>query len=58
MKAYAWPDKDTQPADAVLKHELSGLKGHGKCTLWATPYSNTPIYFDDLKIEVEAAAAK
>lgn len=58
VKAYAWPDKDTQPADAVLKHELSGLKGQGKCTLWATPYSNTPIYFDDLKIEVEAAAAK
>ena len=58
VKAYAWPDKDTQPADAVLKHELSGLKGQGKCTLWATPYSNTPIYFDDLHIEVEAAAAK
>lgn len=58
VKAYAWPDKDAQPADAQLKQDVTGLKGQGKCTLWATPYSNTPIYFDDLHIEVEAAASK
>lgn len=55
-KAYAWPDKDAQPAEAQLKQDVAGLKGQGKCTVWATPYSNTPIYFDDLHIEVEAAA--
>lgn len=57
-KAYAWPDKTEKPAEAQLKQDVVGLKGQGKCTLWATPYSNTPIYFDDLHIEVEAAAAK
>jgi hypothetical protein len=57
-KAYAWADKAEKPGEPLLKHDLTGLKGQGKCTLWATPYSNTPIYFDDLHIEVEAAAAK
>ena len=52
-----WGDKETAPATPQIKHELPGLKGQGKCTLWATPYSNTPIYFDSIQIEVEAAAA-
>lgn len=56
-RAYVWPQNGQKPTDS-LKHEVTGLKGQGKCTLWATPYSNTPIYFDDLHIEVEAAAAK
>ncbi|MFM7606057.1 MAG: hypothetical protein ACKO8Z_12795 [Prosthecobacter sp.] len=57
-KAYAWPDKGQKPTDSLLKHEFTGLKGQGKCTLWATPYSNTPIYFDDLQIEVATVAVK
>lgn len=56
VTASAWADKETAPAAPQLKHELSGLKGQGKCTLWATPYSNTPIYFDSIQIELEAAA--
>lgn len=57
-KAYAWPDKTEKPAEPVLKQDVASLKGQGKCTVWATPCSNTPIYFDDPHIEVEAAAAK
>lgn len=56
VTAGVWADKDAAPTPPQLKHELSGLKGQGKCTLWATPYSNTPIYFDSIQIEVEAAA--
>jgi len=57
VTATVWGDKDAAPAAPQLKHDLAGLKGQGKCTLWATPYSNTPIYFNSIQIEVEAAPA-
>ncbi len=57
-EVYAWPDKAEKPGEPLLKHDVTGLKGQGKCILWATPYSNTPNYFDDLHIVVEAAVAK
>lgn len=57
ITASVWGDKDAAPAAPQIKHDLAGLKGQGKCTLWATPYSNTPIYFDNIQIEVEAAPA-
>ena len=53
----AWPATEAQPADPMLKHEDKGLKGQGKCAVWATPYSGTPIFFDDIAIEIEVAAA-
>jgi hypothetical protein len=59
ITASVWPASEAAaPATPQLKHEDKGLKGHGKCAIWATPYSNTPIYFDDIQIEIEAAPAK
>ena len=59
ITASAWPATEAAaPATPQLKHEDKGLKGQGKCAIWATPYSNTPIYFDDIQIEIEAAPAK
>jgi hypothetical protein len=59
ITASAWPAAETAaPATPQLKHEDKGLKGQGKCAIWATPYSNTPIFFDDIHIEIEAAPAK
>ena len=59
ITASAWPTTEAAaPATPQLKHEDKGLKGQGKCAIWATPYSNTPIYFDDIQIEIEAAPAK
>lgn len=51
----AWAD--AQPAEPMLKHEDKGLKGQGKCAVWATPYSGTPVYFDDISIAIEAPVA-
>jgi hypothetical protein len=48
----AWPADAAEPA-AAITHEDATLKGQGKCSIWGTPFSNTPIYFDDVKIEVE-----
>lgn len=53
----AWPADAAEPAQAQITFEDKGLKGQGKCAIWATPFSGEPVFFDDLKISVEAAAA-
>lgn len=53
----AWPADSAEPAEAQLKYDDKNLKGQGKCALWATPFSGEPVYFDDIKISVETAAA-
>jgi len=53
----AWPADAAEPAEPQIKHEDKGLKGQGKCAVWATPFSGEPVYFDDIKISVESAAA-
>ncbi|MCA1963800.1 MAG: hypothetical protein LDL31_07640 [Prosthecobacter sp.] len=51
----AWPADTTEPAAPTLKAEDKGLKGQGKAGLWGTPYSQTPIYFDDIQVSIETA---
>jgi len=53
----AWPADAAEPAEPLIKHEETKLKGQGKCAIWATPFSGEPVFFDDIKISVEAAAA-
>jgi hypothetical protein len=52
-----WPGDGKEPAEAMVKHSDKGLKGQGKAGVWGTPYSETPIYFDDIEIAIETAAA-
>ncbi|MBL9129811.1 MAG: hypothetical protein JNG86_01335, partial [Verrucomicrobiaceae bacterium] len=51
-----WADGEAAPAAPQIKHEDKGLKGQGKCAVWATPFSGKPVFFDDIAIEVETAA--
>ena len=53
VSAKAWPEGETEPQTSLITHEDATLKGQGKCSIWATPYSATPVYFDDVKIEIE-----
>jgi hypothetical protein len=53
----AWPADGAEPAEATVKAEDKGLKGQGKAGVWGTPYSQTPIYFDDIQVSVEVAPA-
>lgn len=55
ISAKAWPADAVEPAEAAVTHEDPTLKGQGKCSIWGTPFSGTPILFDDVKIEVESA---
>ncbi len=49
----AWPAGGAEPAEPQVKHADNALKGQGKCSIRGTPFSGTPIYFDDMKLEIE-----
>jgi len=53
ITAKAWPDGTEEPKEPAITHEDPTLKGQGKCSIWGTPFSNTPILFDDVKIEMD-----
>lgn len=53
----AWPADAAEPAEPTIKADAKGLKGQGKAGVWGTPYSQTPIYFDDITVKIEAAPA-
>ncbi len=53
-----WAADAAEPAEPTLKAEDKGLKGQGKAGVWGTPYSQTPIYFDDIVVKIEVAAAQ
>jgi hypothetical protein len=53
ITARAWPADAAEPAEPAITHEDATLKGQGKCSIWGTPFSNTPIDFDDIKVEVD-----
>jgi hypothetical protein len=52
----AWADGSEEPEEPQLTASDEGLKGQGKCAIWGTPFAETPIFFDDLRIQVEAKA--
>jgi hypothetical protein len=37
----------------MISHPDDKMKGQGKASIWGTPFSEMPIYFDDIKIEAE-----
>lgn len=53
ISGKAWPAGVAEPVEPQIKHEDSTLKGQGKCSIWGTPFSGTPICFDDMKLEIE-----
>ena len=57
ISGKAWAADAAEPADPLIKYEDKALKGQGKCAIWATPFSGTPVYFDDIHLSVEAAPA-
>lgn len=53
VECKSWADGAEEPKEAQISHEDNTLRGQGKCSLLATPYSGTPIYFDEVKIQIE-----
>lgn len=55
IEGKAWTEGQEDKAVKVSA-TAKGLKGQGKCSLWATPYSQTPVYFDDITLQIQQAA--
>jgi hypothetical protein len=51
----AWPQDSTEPAEAMLQHQepAEKIKGNGKAAFWGTPFSEMPLFIDDMKVEIE-----
>jgi hypothetical protein len=52
ISAKAWPADAPEPTDPMITESAVGLKGQGKCAFWGTPFSEMPLYIDDLKLSV------
>ena len=52
VSAKAWPGDGTEPAEALITHADDTIKGQGKAAVWGTPFSEQPIFIDDIKVEV------
>ena len=52
VTAKAWAADAKEPTDALITHEDNTIKGQGKAAVWGTPFSEMPIFIDDIKIEV------
>ena len=51
INAKAWAAGSTEPTDTMISIADDKMKGQGKAAIWGTPFSELPIYFDDIKIE-------
>ena len=53
-----WPADGEEPKEPAIQHTDATMKGQGKCAIWGTPFSETPIWFDDIKVAITASSAK
>jgi hypothetical protein len=51
VRGKAWPDGSPEPAEWTITQEEAAAPKPGRAGIWGSPYSGTPIRFDDLKIE-------
>lgn len=50
IEAKAWPQGSDEPKDWMLAIEEKTAPTAGKASVWGTPLSGTPIWFDDLTV--------
>jgi hypothetical protein len=50
VEGKAWEQGTPEPKDWMIAAEERTAPSSGRASLWGTPYSGTPIWFDDLKL--------
>ena len=55
VEGRLWADGSNRPAEPAISHAADG-EGKGKCSIWATPYAELPIFIDDLTVRNAAPA--
>ena len=48
VEGKAWPAGTPEPAAWTIRHEAKAEPASGRAGIWGSPYSGTPIRFDDL----------
>lgn len=58
IEGKAWVQGGEEPKEPMIKHQepAAKLKGNGKAAIWGTPFSELPVYFDDIKVQVAVKA--
>jgi len=49
VEGFAWADGASAPAEPQVRWEVKSEVNPGRAALWGSPYSGTPIRFDDLR---------
>jgi hypothetical protein len=50
LEARAWTEGQPRPETPQLTHALTTPPGTGKASLWAAPYAELPVAFDDVVV--------
>jgi len=50
ISGKVWPEKSTEPEDPAISFLEKSKPIAGRASIWGSPYSGTPILFDDLKV--------
>ena len=50
IEGRAWGEGQTRPDTAQINFVVTTPPGQGKASLWATPYSELPVDFDDVTV--------
>jgi hypothetical protein len=50
VEGKAWEQGTAEPKDWMIAVEEKTAPPTGRASLWGTPYSGTPVWFDDLKV--------
>jgi hypothetical protein len=56
INGWVWKDGDKPTPGPVISLTAEGKPGQGKASIWGTPYSGTPILYDDIVITDQQAA--
>ena len=54
----AWQADGEEPKEPQVKVSNPSVKGQGKCAIWGSPFSEKPIYFDDITVVTTPAPAE
>jgi hypothetical protein len=55
LEGRVWADGQPRPEKATLTYNSPDAPGQGKASVWATPYAELPVQFDDVEIKPVAA---
>jgi hypothetical protein len=50
LEGRAWEEGGARPEAAQVTHQVATAPGTGKASLWAAPYAELPVAFDDVLV--------